>query len=708
MIPTEPMTSAPSPSAALSPTTEEVAASAHEGSPSVSFAQLGLGESLVAALTAMGFTAPTAVQAQTVPLALAGRDLLVQSRTGSGKTAAFAIPLIERLVEVERREPQALVLAPTRELAMQVHRECARVAAVKGTACVAIYGGAALPPQARLLAEGAQIIIGTPGRVLDHLRRGTLAPRAIRTLVLDECDEMLSMGFQEELNAILERLPRERQTLLFSATIPSEIQRMIDRYLRDPERIYLSQDFVGVREIHHVCYQISGGGRSEDLLRVLDYERPHTALIFCNTRDETARLAQYLSQRGMRAEGISSDLGQGEREQVMSRMRAGQVQYLVATDVAARGIDLPELSHVINYDFPESADIYVHRTGRTGRAGRSGIAVSLVSPREVGSLYYVKLIHKIVPEQRHLPSTEELASRREGEQLVRLRERFRDQSVAPGLLNLLRRIQSSEDGEQLLAQAVGAALTGDEPATRAATSSRDPAQGEADQRRRRGGRAPGPRAEAEPATPRRAATAAPPSVAPALTAPSVAAPPLAAAARAAAAPPAAARDGEDATQPRRRRRFSAGAGEGAAAAEPSSREAPARESVVTSSGEVEYFDTFDLSDTGVGAAPVVAVPPPMDDMTRVFVNVGRQHGVRVEDLTSFVQIEAGLHADAIGPIIQQDRHCHILLRDEVVDQAIATLNGKLFQEQTLRVERARAAEGVGGGGGRGRGRRPRR
>ncbi|MBK6848634.1 MAG: DEAD/DEAH box helicase [Proteobacteria bacterium] len=696
MTPTEPIT--PASSISPPPTATDLALPV-DAAPAVTFEQLGLSETLVAALTAMGFSAPTAVQVQTVPLALAGRDLLVQSRTGSGKTAAFAIPLVEKLVDVERREPQALILAPTRELAMQVHRECARVAAVKGTACVAIYGGAALPPQARLLAEGAQIIIGTPGRVLDHLRRGTLSPRALRTLVLDECDEMLSMGFQEELNAILERLPRERQTLLFSATIPGEIQRLIDRYLKDPERLYLSQDFVGVREIHHVCYQISGGGRSEDLLRVLDYERPHTALIFCNTRDETARLAHFLSQRGLRAEGISSDLGQGEREQVMTRMRAGQVQYLVATDVAARGIDLPELSHVINYDFPESADIYVHRTGRTGRAGRSGIAVSLVSPREVGSLYYVKLIHKITPEQRHLPSAEELASRREGEQLMRLRARYREQATAPALQSLLRRIQASEDGEQLLAQLLGAALAASDPPPAAALQ-RDPTGAETERPRRRGGRHAGPRVDPDrpvtaPAEPRVAAPAAPAPAAPAAVA----------VAASAAAPSAVAPRGDDpGEQPRRRRRFG-GSAEAGPVPGPGRAEGARRESVTTSDGEVEYFDTFDLSDTTASVAPAALVPPATADMTRVFVNVGRQHGVRVEDLTSFVQIEAGLHADEIGPVTQQDRHSHLLLNERVVDQTVVALSGKLFGEQTLRVERARALEGSAN---RGRGRRPRR
>ncbi|MBK8480509.1 MAG: DEAD/DEAH box helicase [Proteobacteria bacterium] len=690
------------------PTTAELATT-NDPAPSISFEELGLSETLVAALTEMGFSAPTAVQAQTVPLALAGRDLLVQSRTGSGKTAAFAIPLVERLVDVDRREAQALILAPTRELAMQVHRECARVAAVKGTVCVAIYGGAALPPQARLLAEGAQVIIGTPGRVLDHLRRGTLSPRALRTLVLDECDEMLSMGFQEELNAILERLPRERQTLLFSATIPGEIQRLIDRYLRDPERLYLSQDFVGVREIDHVCYQISGGGRSEDLLRVLDYEQPHRALIFCNTRDETARLANFLSQRGFRAEGISSDLGQGEREQVMTRMRAGQVQYLVATDVAARGIDLPELSHVINYDFPESADVYVHRTGRTGRAGRSGIAVSLVSPREVGSLYYVKLIHKITPEHRHLPSAEELSSRREGEQLERLRARYREQAAAPTLLRLLRRIQSSEDGEQLLAQLLGSALAAADPPRAAATEAREEvARGDADRRPRRGGRRGGARSESDhsareatPAEePARAAVAAAPAGGEE-AAPAARAAPLSGPASTAGAV-ALRREGAAGEAPRRRRRAPANS-EGERLPTASQEDVGARESVTTGAGDVEYFETFDLSDATASAAPA-ALTPPTAELTRVFVNVGRQHGVRVEDLTSFIQLEAGLRADEIGPVNQQDRHCHILLHERIVDQAVEALNGKPYGEQTLRVERARASEGAS----RGRGRRPRR
>jgi ATP-dependent RNA helicase DeaD len=344
------------------------------------FAELGLSEGILKTLADIGFSHPTTVQAEAIPPALEGRDLLVQSRTGSGKTAAFGIPLGEILASSSLPKPQALVLAPTRELALQVEKECSRLLAHAPVESVAIYGGAAIGPQIKALEDGAQLVVGTPGRVLDHMRRGTLKTDDIRFFVLDEADEMLSMGFWEEITAIVESLPKKRQNMLFSATIPQEIEGIAEAHLADPIRLYLSEDFVGVREIDHVYYMVSGGNKTRDLLAVLEYEKPALALIFCNTREETARVANFLSDSGFASEGISSDLSQRDRERVMKRMRAGELKYLVATDIAARGIDINDVSHVVNYSFPDSPDVYVHRTGRTGRAGKSGIAVSS-SPR---------------------------------------------------------------------------------------------------------------------------------------------------------------------------------------------------------------------------------------------------------------------------------------------------------------------------------------
>jgi ATP-dependent RNA helicase DeaD len=425
-----------------------------DGAPALpkgpSFVELGLHADVLRAVEEMGFSEPMPVQATTYPLITAGRDLMVQSRTGSGKTAAFGIPFANGVVVPEDRFVQAIVLLPTRELALQVAAELAKICAYRGITVVPVYGGAPMGRQVEQLRAGAQMICGTPGRVLDHLRRGTLRLDRVRCAVLDECDEMLSMGFQEDIESILEKTPVERQTLLFSATVPEGIQRLSRRFLRNPEFLKLSGDFVGVHEIKHLYYSIPGIHREQELLRILTFEDPKSAIIFCNTRDETGRVAEFLRQHGHDAEAISSDLSQADRERVLGRMRVGGIKFLVATDVAARGIDIENLSYVFNYTFPEAPELYIHRTGRTGRAGKQGTAVSLIGPTEVGSFYYLKLLYKIRPEERSLPSEVEIRSRREGERVMVLREGLVDDPGADWKA-LARRLMGAVDGERLIA-----------------------------------------------------------------------------------------------------------------------------------------------------------------------------------------------------------------------------------------------------------------
>jgi ATP-dependent RNA helicase DeaD len=423
---------------------------AEPAAPSISFADLGLNADVLRALTEMGFTEPMAVQSTTYPLITAGRDLMVQSRTGSGKTAAFGIPFANGLVNPDDKFVQAIVLLPTRELALQVASELAKICAYRQLTVVPVYGGAPMGRQVEQLHAGGQIVCGTPGRVLDHLRRGTLRLDRVRCAVLDECDEMLSMGFQEDIEAILEKTPATRQTLLFSATVPEAIQRLSRRYLRNPEFLKLSADFIGVHEIKHLYYSIPAIHRENELLQILAFEEPKSAIIFCNTREETSRVAEFLRQHGHDAEAISSDLSQSDRERVLGRMRAGGIKFLVATDVAARGIDIEKLSHVFNYTFPEAPEIYIHRTGRTGRAGRQGTAVSLIGPTEVGSFYYLKLLYKIKPEERALPSEAEIRSHREGERVLVLRQAL-DGDPGPEWRALARRLIGAVDGERLTA-----------------------------------------------------------------------------------------------------------------------------------------------------------------------------------------------------------------------------------------------------------------
>jgi ATP-dependent RNA helicase DeaD len=427
--------------------------------PSISFADLGLHPDVLRALTEMGFAEPMPVQATTYPLISAGRDLMVQSRTGSGKTAAFGIPFANGLVNPEEKFVQAIVLLPTRELALQVASELSKICAYRQLTVVPVYGGAPMGRQVEQLHAGGQIVCGTPGRILDHLRRGTLRLDRVRAAVLDECDEMLSMGFQEDIEAILEKTPTERQTLLFSATLPEAIQRLSRRYLRNPEFLKLSADFIGVHEIKHLYYSIPAIHRENELLQILAFEEPKSAIIFCNTREETGRVAEFLRQHGHDAEAISSDLSQSDRERVLGRMRAGGIKFLVATDVAARGIDIEKLSHVFNHTFPEAPEIYIHRTGRTGRAGRQGTAVSLIGPTEVGSFYYLKLLYKIKPEERALPSEAEIRSHREGERILVLR-RALEGDAGPEWRALARRLIGAADGEKLTASLLAKTYAG--------------------------------------------------------------------------------------------------------------------------------------------------------------------------------------------------------------------------------------------------------
>jgi ATP-dependent RNA helicase DeaD len=410
-----------------------------------SFASLSLREGLLRALEEVGYTHPTPVQHAVLPHILEGRDVLVQSRTGSGKTAAFAIPLIERAVRVEGGV-QVLALCPTRELALQVATEFERLGRHMGIKVAAVYGGASMPAQVKALEDGAQVVVGTPGRVLDHLRRGTLKPVNLRAFVLDEGDEMLSMGFAEELNAIIEQLPKNRQGVILSATMPDSIQRIAQRHLKNPEFVALSSDSIAPSELTHIAYFSAAGPRVADLARVFELEQPDAAIVFCNTKAETEQVARGLKELGLKAEFLNGDLAQGDRERVLDGLREERVKFLIATDVAARGIDVPHLSHVVHFGFPEQPENYVHRSGRTGRAGRKGCAVSLVGPHDIGNLYFLRLTYGIRPIERNLPSERELTAQREQARLEAV-IRAAELGVSDEARALARRLLTAEDPE---------------------------------------------------------------------------------------------------------------------------------------------------------------------------------------------------------------------------------------------------------------------
>jgi ATP-dependent RNA helicase DeaD len=356
------------------------------------FADLALAPELGHALSGLGYEEPTPIQRAAIPPLLAGRDLVGQAATGTGKTAAFALPVLQRLLgdggrakEGERAEPLALVLVPTRELAMQVSEAMHRYGREIGARVLPIYGGQPIGRQLRALERGADVVVATPGRALDHIARGTLNLKGLEIVVLDEADEMLDMGFAEDIEAILGKTPESRQTALFSATIPPRIGGMVRRYLRDPVRVELGREASASADgllVRQTAYVVPRGHKPAALGRVLDLEAPTAAVVFCRTRDEVDRLTETLNGRGYRAEALHGGMDQQQRDRVMGRLRAGSLDLLVATDVAARGLDIEQLTHVVNYDVPSAPELYVHRIGRVGRAGREGTAITLVEPRE--------------------------------------------------------------------------------------------------------------------------------------------------------------------------------------------------------------------------------------------------------------------------------------------------------------------------------------
>jgi ATP-dependent RNA helicase DeaD len=391
------------------------------------FADLTLAPELCQALSGLGYEEPTPIQRAAIPSLLAGRDLVGQAATGTGKTAAFALPVLQRIFGQGERgpAPRALVLVPTRELAMQVSEAMHRYGHHMGARVLPIYGGQPIGRQLRELSRGTDVVVATPGRALDHLNRGTLDLRDLDIVVLDEADEMLDMGFAEDIEAILASTSDSRQTALFSATMPPRIDGMVRRYLRDPVRVQLSRqasqsdDSLRVRQ---TAYVVPRGHKAAALGRVLDLEAPAAAVVFCRTRDEVDRLTETLNGRGYRGEALHGGMDQQQRDRVMGRLRSGALDLLVATDVAARGLDVEQLTHVVNYDVPSAPELYVHRIGRVGRAGREGTAITLVEPREHRMLKTIERATRQPIALEKLPTVADLRSRRLEQTQAALRE----------------------------------------------------------------------------------------------------------------------------------------------------------------------------------------------------------------------------------------------------------------------------------------------
>lgn len=375
------------------------------------FAALGLGPQALHAIADLSYSTPTPIQRQAIPLLLGGRDVIAQAPTGTGKTAAYGLPMIERLDENELL-PQALVVVPTRELAIQVSEALHTFGKYRDIVTLPIYGGQPYERQLRALARGVQVVVGTPGRLLDHVRRKTLDLSGVRLVVLDEADEMLDMGFIDDIEALLAELPAAHQSALFSATIPPRVARLAQQYQQQPEHISVAAREAVAPQVRQVYYEVPYPAKLEALARILDYQEPESAIVFVRTRRDADMLAEQLTGVGYVAQAIHGEIPQAQREHVLRRFRSGHTQLLVATDVAARGLDIPDVSHVINYDLPLEPDAYVHRIGRTGRAGRSGEALTLVTPRERRQLRLIEQSTHRRLQPLRLPTPADVAARR--------------------------------------------------------------------------------------------------------------------------------------------------------------------------------------------------------------------------------------------------------------------------------------------------------
>ncbi len=701
------------------------------------FDALALSAEVRRAVDALGFTNPTPVQLAVFDPAVRGKSLVVQARTGTGKTAAFGLPLVDQLVRRGVEGVQALILTPTRELALQVGREIMALGQFRGVKVTSIYGGASMTKQIDELKAGAQIVSGTPGRVLDHLRRGTLDASHIRMFVLDEADEMLSMGFAKELHAIMEFLPKERQGLFFSATIPPDIERMAHKQLKEPEFITLSSDSIGALQIQHFVYVTPAGDKRKALVRVIEVEDPESAIIFCNTKDETERVAEVLQRAGYEAEWLNGDLEQKERERIMAATREGKLRFLVATDVAARGIDISHLTHVINADFPESAENYVHRTGRTGRAGRTGTAISMIGPKDIGALYLMRLTYKIRPIEKQLPSAQELKTRGEQDLVQMFVDAFAKTEPHPDDLALARRLLTHADAERILAgllrDHLGARQAlGENPAQQAAEARRaknpprvEPpvetrVEGRVEARRTEDARPPrrdrGPRPEGErsersdrrpsrgggrsehrdddngPAVPGYRVEGESDPLTPGQTT-----------ARSEQRGPAT-RPSDDlsrgaalAAEERRRdgrtsgpARDDAGARRGARG-----RRGVPHTSFATWEPRAETDDDKPILVTQESAVPKGVAGPSdaaeMDDpdFAQIFVNVGRRDGARPDDLQRLLTEHGGIAKEDTGRIRIRDRIAFVSVRKALVEKAVAALAGQTLGGRSIVAEPAR-------------------
>lgn len=409
------------------------------------FTDFSLSEETLRSLLEMGFEEPTPVQVSAIPLVLKGKDIIGQAQTGTGKTAAFGIPIVEKCKR--GKNPFAIILEPTRELALQVSQEILRIGKYRKIRVIPVYGGASLERQIKAIKSGVDVLVATPGRIIDHINRNTVSLSDIKIVVLDEADEMLNMGFIEDIETILKTTPSKRQTLLFSATMPLPIINIAKRHMKNPEKVKINTKEIVVPEIKQIFYEVREEDKLNALSKLLDVEDPKLAIVFCHTKREVDEVSMKLGQMGYSAGALHGDYTQTKREEIIGKFKRGMLDILVATDVAARGLDIKDVTHVINYSIPQNPERYIHRIGRTGRAGQAGIAITFVTPREYRHLKLIEKTAKTVINRKSLPSTEDVAKARQKKIYKEIEEIIKDRkhmNYIPAV-NLLSEQYSLED-----------------------------------------------------------------------------------------------------------------------------------------------------------------------------------------------------------------------------------------------------------------------
>ncbi len=429
-----------------------------------------LSEEIRSAIEELGWTEPMPVQSKAIPLMREGGDLIVQAQTGSGKTGAFAIPIVEA-IDTESDATQALIMLPTRELALQVAQETTLIGKNCGVRCLPVYGGVGYNEQLEGLERGAHVIVGTPGRILDHLGNRRIDFSSLRVLILDEADEMLSLGFWPDMREIASHLPENRRTHLFSATIPEKVRSLSRFFQNDAQFVALDEGQIAPQQIEHFYYVVTAKEKDTTLLRIIEFEDPESAIIFCNTKADVRYISSFLQKRKIDADQISGDLNQSAREAAIKRIKSGKLRFLVATDVAARGIDISDLTHVISYSTSDSPEIYVHRTGRTGRAGKSGVAISLVSGLDIGNFKHMQNVNNIKVIERKLPTGAQVLDRIAERLQVKVEQEMRSIPAEDRtyqidrLIPVVESLAKTEEGRKDLAGILAAYLAEHRPET---------------------------------------------------------------------------------------------------------------------------------------------------------------------------------------------------------------------------------------------------